>query len=63
VQANAGRARALLKSAVPRVVQAPGSVCPYGCQRALEYALITPPEARDANVIKALEAVAGRVLE
>jgi 5'-methylthioadenosine phosphorylase len=62
VQANAGRARALLKSAVPRVVQAPGSACPHGCQRALEYALITAPQARDANLIKTLDAVAGRVL-
>jgi len=60
--ANAGSARALLKSAVPGVVQATGSVCPHGCQRALEYALITAPEARDANVIDTLEAVAGRVL-
>ena len=63
VQANAGKARTLLKSAVPRVVQAPASVCPHGCQRALEYALITAPEARDATVMKTLEAVAGRVLE
>ncbi len=62
VQANAGRARALLKSTVPRVIQAPASSCPHGCQRALEYALITAPEARDANVIKTLDAVAGRVL-
>jgi 5'-methylthioadenosine phosphorylase len=62
VQANAGRARALLKSTVPRVVQAPASACPQGCQRALEYALITAPDARDANVIRALDAVAGRVL-
>lgn len=60
--ANAGSARTLLKSALPRVVQAPASVCPHGCQRALEYALITAPEARDANVVRALEAVAGRVL-
>jgi 5'-methylthioadenosine phosphorylase len=61
-QANAGRARALLKSAVPRLAQAPASTCPHGCQRALEYALITAPEARDANLIRTLEVVAGRVL-
>jgi 5'-methylthioadenosine phosphorylase len=60
--ANAGRARALLRSAVPRAVQAPASVCPHGCQRALEYALITAPEARDPQLIDTLEAVAGRVL-
>jgi 5'-methylthioadenosine phosphorylase len=62
VQANAGRARTLLKSAVPRVVQAPASACPHGCQRALEFALITAPQARDASVIQTLDAVAGRVL-
>jgi 5'-methylthioadenosine phosphorylase len=62
VQANAGNARLLLKTAVPRTVQAPASPCPQGCQRALEYALITAPEARDPRIIKTLDSVAGRVL-
>jgi 5'-methylthioadenosine phosphorylase len=62
VQANAWNARALLKTAVPRTVQAPASPCPQGCQRALEYALITAPEARDPRIIKTLDSVAGRVL-
>jgi 5'-methylthioadenosine phosphorylase len=62
VQANAGNARALLKTAVPRTVQPPASPCPQGCQRALEYALITAPEARDPRIIKTLDSVAGRVL-
>jgi 5'-methylthioadenosine phosphorylase len=62
VQANAGNARALLKVAAPGTVQPPRSPCPRGCQTALEYALITAPEARDRKLIKALDSVAGRVL-
>ena len=62
VHANAANARALLKSAAPRTVQAPASPCLHGCQRALEFALITAPEARDPKLVKALDAVAGRIL-
>lgn len=36
--------------------------CPIGSDRALEVALITPPEARDPELLKKLDAVAGRVL-
>lgn len=36
--------------------------CPIGSDRALEYAIITPPEARDPDLIAKLDAVAGRVL-
>jgi 5'-methylthioadenosine phosphorylase len=36
--------------------------CPDGCDRALEGAIITAPEARDPAVSKRLDAVAGRVL-
>ncbi|MFI4868877.1 MAG: S-methyl-5'-thioadenosine phosphorylase [Steroidobacterales bacterium] len=62
VQANAGNARTLLKTTVPGTLQAPSSACPNGCQRALEFALITAPQARDPELIRALDAVAGRVL-
>ena len=37
--------------------------CPIGSDRALDTALITAPEARDPELIKKLDAVAGRVLE
>lgn len=37
-------------------------VCPIGSDRALEVALITPPEARDPALLAKLDAVAGRVL-
>jgi 5'-methylthioadenosine phosphorylase len=36
--------------------------CPIGSDRALDNALITAPEARDPDLIKKLDAVAGRVL-
>jgi 5'-methylthioadenosine phosphorylase len=36
--------------------------CPIGSDRALDTALITAPEARDPELLKKLDAVAGRVL-
>ena len=36
--------------------------CPVGSDRALDVAIITPPEARDPVALKKLDAIAGRVL-
>ena len=36
--------------------------CPIGSDRALDVAIITPPEARDPEMVARLDAVAGRVL-
>jgi 5'-methylthioadenosine phosphorylase len=36
--------------------------CPIGSDRALDVALITAPDARDASLVRKLDAVAGRVL-
>jgi 5'-methylthioadenosine phosphorylase len=36
--------------------------CPIGSDRALDVAIITPPDARDPALLKKLDAVAGRVL-
>ena len=36
--------------------------CPNGSDRALDVAIITPPDARDAALMAKLDAVAGRVL-
>ncbi len=36
--------------------------CPIGSDRALDNALITAPDARDAKLLKKLDAVAGRIL-
>jgi 5'-methylthioadenosine phosphorylase len=59
--ANADRARSLVKAVVPRLSAARGA-CPAGCDRALEHALITAPEARDPALLAKLDAVAARVL-
>jgi 5'-methylthioadenosine phosphorylase len=37
-------------------------VCPVGSDRALEHAILTSPEQRDAHLVAKLDAVAGRVL-
>ena len=58
---NADKARGLVKSVLPKIGAARGP-CPAGCDRALEYALITAPEARDPAMLEKLSAVAGRVL-
>ena len=44
------------------VIGAPRGLCPAGCDRALDYALITAPDARDPALMAKLDAVAGRVL-
>src|SRR5260221_4820135 len=36
--------------------------CPIGCDRALDTAIITPPAARAPELLKKLDAVAGRIL-
>ena len=58
---NAGHARALIKAAVPRL-RGRVAVCPKGCDRALDLALITAPDARDPALLARLDAVAGRVI-
>lgn len=58
---NADKARSLVKTVAPMVGQDDTS-CDCGCRTALEFALITAPEARDTAVLKNLDAVAGRVL-
>ncbi|MBI0433437.1 S-methyl-5'-thioadenosine phosphorylase [Roseomonas sp. KE0001] len=58
---NADRAKALVKAVVP-MLGAPRGPCPAGCDRALEYAIVTPPEKRDPALMARLDAVAGRVL-
>lgn len=59
--ANADNARKLVAGVVPALGGHAGP-CPHGCDRALEYAIITAPEARDPDLVARLDAVAGRVL-
>ncbi len=61
LNSNAGKARDLvvrLAAGFPREHEP----CPIGSDRALDTALITAPEARDPELLKKLDAVAGRVL-
>jgi 5'-methylthioadenosine phosphorylase len=58
---NAGRAKALVAQ-LARDFPREHEPCPIGSDRALDTALITAPEARDPELIKKLDAVAGRVL-
>jgi len=58
---NADKARGLVRAVLPKIGAERG-LCPAGCDRALEYALITAPDARDPEILKKLSAVAGRVL-
>jgi 5'-methylthioadenosine phosphorylase len=57
---------ALAKRFVVRLAQSlprEHQLCPAGSDRALDFAIMTAPEKRDATVLKALDTVAGRVLK
>ncbi|MGR3492304.1 MAG: S-methyl-5'-thioadenosine phosphorylase [Shimia sp.] len=58
---NAEKARGLV-GRLPDLLGADRTPCPHGCDRALEYAIITQPDHRDPAVVAKLDAVAGRVL-
>jgi 5'-methylthioadenosine phosphorylase len=59
--ANAEKAKGLV-ARLARDFPREHKPCPIGSDRALDTALITAPEARDPDLIKKLDAVAGRVL-
>jgi 5'-methylthioadenosine phosphorylase len=58
---NAEHARNLVKAVVPVIGQSRG-LCPAGCDRALDHAIITAPAQRAPALMAKLDAVAGRVL-
>ena len=58
---NAAAARRLV-AALGKTLAPRREPCAAGCDRALENAVITAPEARDPAMVKRLDAVAGRVL-
>jgi 5'-methylthioadenosine phosphorylase len=60
--ANADKARSLVRHAAPRIAS-DAQACECGCRSALQHALLTAPEARDAEMTKKLQAIAGRVLK
>ena len=59
--ANTKHAAGMIAHVAPTLAGA-HEACAHGCNHALEYALITAPEARDPDLVAKLDAVAGRVL-
>ena len=58
---NAQKGRDLV-ARLPALLGASRAPCPHGCDRALEFAILTAPDARDPAMIAKLDAVAGRIL-
>lgn len=58
---NAAAARGLI-ARLPGLLGDRPFPCPHGCDRALEHAILTRPEARDPAMTAKLDAIAGRVL-
>jgi 5'-methylthioadenosine phosphorylase len=58
---NADKARALIRTVAPRLADR-DLQCTIGCHTALDSAVITAPDARDAAVADRLDVVAGRIL-
>lgn len=58
---NADKGRNMVRR-LPALLGPDRAPCPHGCDRALDYALLTAPEKRDPALIARLDAVAGRVL-
>ena len=58
---NAGNAKGLV-ARLPALLGTAREDCPHGCDKALEFAIMTQPDARDPKLVAKLDAVAGRVL-
>lgn len=61
LMSNSAKGR-VLAAGLPALLGAARDVCPHGCDRALQHAVLTQPESRDPAVVAKLDAVAGRVL-
>ncbi len=61
LQGNADKGRSLV-SRLPALLGPERAPCLHGCDRALEYAILTAPDKRDPALLAKLDAVAGRVL-
>ncbi len=60
--ANADKARSMVRNVAPRIkLDSAAPTCT--CRSALQHALITAPAARDPELMKRLDAVAGRLLK
>ncbi|PIE12608.1 MAG: S-methyl-5'-thioadenosine phosphorylase [Rhodobacterales bacterium] len=58
---NADKGRALV-ARLPALLGAARQDCLHGCNKTLDFAILTTPEARDPALMAKLDAVAGRVL-
>jgi 5'-methylthioadenosine phosphorylase len=58
---NAEKGRSMV-ARLPALLGAERPSCPQGCDHALEYAILTAPDARDPALSAKLDAVAGRIL-
>ena len=58
---NADKGREMVRR-LPALLGTDRPLCPHGCDRALEYAVLTHPDARDPALLAKLDAVAGRIL-
>ncbi|MEM9426093.1 MAG: S-methyl-5'-thioadenosine phosphorylase [Pseudomonadota bacterium] len=58
---NAEKGRKLA-AGLPALLGPVREPCPHGCDRALEFAILTQPDSRDPALMAKLDAVAGRVL-
>ena len=61
LRGNAAHAKALVAQ-LPALLGATRAPCPHGCDRALDFAILTAPQARDPALVAKLDVVAGRVL-
>lgn len=59
--ANADKARSMVKKVAP-LLHSDATAPACACRSALQHALITAPDARDPEIMKRLDVVAGRVL-
>lgn len=58
---NADKGRSLVKAVAPKIHGDPQGV-DCSCKKSLEHALITSPDHRNQNLVRQLDAVAGRIL-
>ncbi|HGG04760.1 MAG TPA: S-methyl-5'-thioadenosine phosphorylase [Aliiroseovarius sp.] len=58
---NADKGRGLV-ARLPDLLGAARTPCDHGCDRALEYAVLTAPDARDPGLVKKLDAICARIL-
>jgi 5'-methylthioadenosine phosphorylase len=61
LQGNGTKAQDLV-SRLPALLGPERAACSHGCDRALEYAVMTAPHQRDPALVAKLDAVAGRIL-